>query len=183
MKLKLSPFERVLLINQFEIRKATTKDKDTIEWLERMIEVLESGYEFYYRELVERFSSFEEDESRFVMDVLDMYRRIEDYKGTNPKDDEIHKMPWSHFFGFDGNNESKYLGFVRFLFKQKSPELWVEQRKYAKKTDGYNSHMPTLDIYRRMLAKLESFGSPITLSREQVLAILAEAAHPESRSK
>lgn len=180
MKLKLSPLERVLLINQFEIRKAVEKNKHDVEWFEEMIEVLERGYEAYYSQLTDRFSSFAEEDSRFVVDVLDMYRCIEDYKVAHPNDVEVAEAPYSFFFGFDGNNEAQHLGFVRFLFEKK--ELWKEQAKYAEKTDDYNNHMPTLDTYGRMLAKFKSFGEHVTkLSHDQVLAVLAEAKHPANK--
>lgn len=97
----------------------------------------------------------------------------------HPDDREVAKAPRSYFGGFDGNNEAQHLGFVKFLFKKK--DLFNEQRRYAKKTDGYNSHMPTVETYQRMLTKFRSFGENVTLSREQVLAILAESNHPENR--
>lgn len=178
MKLNLSPFERLSLINQFEIRKALAK-QDDVEHFEHLIEVLKEGYEFYYDDLA-RLDSYPESESSFVREVLHMYELIEDYKTANPNDKEVEDASFSRFFGFDGNEEGRHLGFVRYMFKR-NPDWWTSIQKYAGTADGFNSHMPTTAVYQRMLAQLAEFGSSDGLSRQQVIAILAAAKHPASR--
>jgi uncharacterized protein YfbU (UPF0304 family) len=178
---KLSPFERLLLINQLEIRKAI--DRSKAQDFDYKIEVLRNGYEEYNDRLIDGFASFSERDSRFVSNVLGMYQSIEDSKRDHPEDTEVKTAPFSHFSGFDGNDEGDYLGLAEFLFED---ERWADSASYRKNTDGFNIHMPTVDIYRRMLAQFDELNAtpsegPIELSREQVLAILTAAKHPASR--
>ena len=170
--MKLTDIERLILINQFSIRKAVEKNDD----YDHLIKILTDGYELFYGDLVSHLSAVPEDECRFVLDVLDMYRAIDDYKRANPKDMEVAELPWSSFPGFDGNNEAHLLGFAQFLIEDQ--EKFQEQRERKHETDGFNSHMPTVDIYRRMLAIWQGFGGRFKLTREQVVAILNRDRRP-----
>lgn len=79
------------------------------------------------------------------------------------------------FRGFDGNNETEYMGAAEFLVND------LERFSTFKGRD-LNSHLPSLDTYKRMLAvyrplrNSHDFGP---LNAEQIIKILKEQAHPE----
>jgi uncharacterized protein YfbU (UPF0304 family) len=171
----LTEFERMSLINQLSIRKAL--EKGNTRDIDELIEILREGYEVFYDE-VSQYHGLDEpmpaELSKFVLDVLMLYRAIEFYKTEHPEDAEIQKMDHSHFAGFDGNNDGACLGFTRFLIETQGK--FDEQRPHKERTDGFNSHWPVRETYERMLAKWNALGRPIPLEREQVVQILQAAS-------
>jgi len=163
----LSDRDRLMLVNQFSILKAIEKTKDYDE----VIQVLREGYEIFYREgLLGLHDPVSDSDCRFVLDVLSLYRAIELYKEQTPSDKDARKAPWAHFLGFDGNNESGYMSFARFLIK--TQRKFQEQLVYEKVTDEYNSHAPTLSMYREMLTRWTEMRRPLHLTKESVRKIL-----------
>lgn len=119
-----------------------------------------------------------------VLDILDMWSFIEySYNiltdvekaylekeaapfGKNPK-----------FPGFDGNNESEYMGTASFIVNDLD-------RFEEFKGRSFNSHCPSIDSYNRMLSVFEPMRknfSTAALSAEQLMTILKEKTHPSHR--
>lgn len=166
--MKLTKYERKILINQFEIRKRL----EATDQYDRLITILEEGYSYWYEEAVTGMcDDVSEDDCRFVRDVLLMFRMIEWYKqdSGDALEGELH----THFAGFDGNNEAELMGFAKFEIE--GERQWDEQKRYAKITDGFNSHMPMRQIYERMLRVFNSLGSMRKLTRDDVMKVLAAA--------
>lgn len=166
--MELTKKDRVLLINQYKVLAALNKDEEAY-YLE-LIEVLERGYEIFYS-LVDEWISEDmpEDEGRFVLNILDLYRAIEDVKRST-KDERLFKHEYSFFRGFDGNNETAHMGFCRFLIETQGK--FQEQTPYKLRNDNLNSHMPMIDKYQRMLAVAATLPSTRKMSLEQILAVL-----------
>lgn len=166
--MELSKKDRVLLINQYKILAALDKG-DESRYLE-LIDILEHGYSIFYS-LVDEWVSKDmpEEEGRFVLNVLDLYRSIEDVKRST-RDTRLLEHHFAVFPGFDGNNESEYLGFCRFLIEKQGK--FQEQEQYLAKNDGMNSHMPMIEKYRRMLAAAGDAFAVRHFSPDRVLAIL-----------
>lgn len=83
------------------------------------------------------------------------------------------------FRGFDGNNETEHMGIARFLVE--------EMERFSRfKGRDFNSHVPSLDAYRRMLRvfapKGEGFAGR-SLSDSKVIELLNEMIHPDNREK
>src|SRR5258708_31181719 len=98
--MKLTHVERVLLINQFSIRKVLEKT----DGYDQIIEILTQGYEMFYGDAFFNISGeLSEADCRFVLDVLSMYEAIEFFKRSAPNDGEVMGSAGSSFFGFDGN--------------------------------------------------------------------------------
>lgn len=78
------------------------------------------------------------------------------------------------FPGFDGNNESEYLGIARILIDDMGRFSRLKGR-------DLNSHIPLVPAYSRMYEAFEpmraSLGSTRTLSPDQVIAILKKMRH------
>jgi uncharacterized protein len=169
--MKLSNTERLILINQFEIRKSLAKKKEEIAYFDERIRVLTEGHEILYRDLfAELNEEVPEDKGRFVLDVLDMYRAIETYKRENVSDANVSKIPGSHFRGYDGNEETAYYTLTRFLIK--TQHKYTEQLSYEKSTDGFNSHMPLVPTYKKVHARWVKLGTPGTMTSKQVREVL-----------
>lgn len=168
--MNLQKKDRLLLINQYKILAALDKSEES-HYLE-LIEILERGYSIFYSMIDEWISEdMPEEEGRFVLDILDLYRAIEDVKRST-KDGRLLAHAYGVFPGFDGNNESEYLGFCRFLIEKQGK--FQEQEQYFSKNDGMNSHMPMVNKYRRMLDEKRAMakGDSWKLTVEQALKVL-----------
>jgi uncharacterized protein YfbU (UPF0304 family) len=143
----LSKKDRLLLINQYRI--LASLEKDDASHYNELIKILENGYSIFYSMVDEWISEdMPEEEGRFVLNVLDLYRAIEDVKRKS-KSEELDDHHYSFFMGFDGNNETEYMAFSRFLVQEQGK--FREQERYFRKNDNMNSHMPMIPKYRRML--------------------------------
>jgi uncharacterized protein YfbU (UPF0304 family) len=166
--MEISKKDRIILINQYRI--LSKLEPESADHYEELIHILEHGYEIFYPKIDELVSEdIPTAEGVLVLEILDLYRMIEDHKSQHPGD-EVSKHPWGTFSGFDGNNEGDYLGFTRFLIEKQSK--YQEQQKYSKAKDGFNSHMPVVDKYKKMLKKWESKKRSMQLSKSDVLEIL-----------
>ena len=102
--MELTKKDRLFLINQYEILKAL--NHDSASHYEELIEILANGYEIFYSMVDEWISDdMPSGKGSLVLDILNFYRSVEDYKHKNPGDKEIEGHLWSNFKGFDGNNE------------------------------------------------------------------------------
>lgn len=175
--LKLTEVERLILLNQYKILKAIEPDGDDVEHYDEAMEILRSGYESEYRELASMFTSVSGDDCDFVYRVLAMYSAIT-YCRRGTADAKAN-APFARFAGFDGNNEAALLGFARFLFKsERYPEV-----AEGSETDGFNSHMPTRQIYERMLTVYDKVKDAIELTEEQVVLIIQAADTSAQRGR
>lgn len=165
--MKLSKKDRIILANQYKI--LSKLDVDSSEKYEELVEILENGYEIFYNQIGGWISNdHPEEDGRFVLDILDLYRAIDDLK-RKTKDDRILNHIYSIFRGFDGNNEAEELSFCRFLVIKQGK--FQEQKKYLLENDYFNSHVPMMDKYRAMLEK--SKGIDIwNMSIDEALGIL-----------
>lgn len=92
---------------------------------------------------------------RFVVDVLDMWSFMEEaFEALSVKDKELLKeeaKPYGEhveFIGFDGNNETSYMGIARFLIDKMNRFTRFKGR-------DLNSHSPKVARYRKMLIEFE----------------------------
>lgn len=130
---------------------------------------------------------FEEQETpeivKEVLDILDMWSFIESSYGRL-SDEEKQQLaeqaaPFGkdpRFRGFDGNNESSYMGTASFIVNDLDRFQEFQGR-------DMNAHMPSLDAYRRMLAAFQPIRAQLreTLTVEQLTTVLREATHPSCR--
>lgn len=168
--MELTQKDRVILINQYQMLKHL--DPDAAEHYDEFIEILQKGYTPLYPQIWLPLdeSELSEDQCRFVLDVLNLYRIIEKYQDANPQDQDIREHTWGRFRGFDETNESKYLSFARFLLRKQ--RKFEEFARHAGNTDNFTSDGPTLSKYRNMVAAWKAQGKEGDLSREKILRIL-----------
>lgn len=166
--MKPTRVERLILMNQYAI--LAKLDPSNAAEYEKAEEVFRRGYESMYdsyplgAHVYEDADTFSVAEATEVYEILDMFRaterayeELEDKSGIPA--DAI------KYGGFDGNSEGKQYGFVLFLKKD-------NRYNFLKGgTDGDNSHMPMLDLYRRMKAEWEKSADRNDLTREDLLRI------------
>lgn len=131
---------------------------------------------------------FEDQETpdivKVVVDILDMWSFIEyGYQGLSKEEKaqlEIDAAPFGkepQFRGFDGNNESEYMSVASFLINDLD-------RFQDFKGRSMNSHMPSIETYKRMLSAFEPIRRNLMTGRlalSDLTAILKEMVHPENR--
>lgn len=160
--------DRIILINQYKILAAL--DTDDRSHYKELIDILENGYSVFYN-MIDQWVSDDmpSEDGRFVLDVLDLYRAIEDLKRST-KDAHITSHRYSYFRGFDGNNETEHMGFCRFLIETQGK--FQEQKPYLLKNDNLNSHMPMIPKYSRMLQKRKELNIDFSLTSEEAIQIM-----------
>ena len=166
--MEMTKKDRVFLINQYQILAALNVAE--ADHYKELISILQHGYEIFYSMIDEWVSEdMPRSEGKLVLDILSIYRVIEDLK-RGGKNKTLSEHNYSYFRGFDGNNETEYMIFARFLIEEQGK--FSEQQAYLSKNDGLNSHTEMLNKYRRMIARWESFGEKWQLSESQALEIL-----------
>lgn len=177
-KMKMTDVERLTLIRMHEILAVLKPDEAKQHDL--AIDILRDGYhEFLYGDEVggHLAKPFSERDKTFVYDVLDLFRGLQDSYGRLSKAEakSIDKDRLE-FPGFDGNNEVEHLSFVKFLIKKQ--ERWSDLDRKG----GFNSHMPMIDVYSRMLERAKSIpATKNNLSAAEIEQILDARVHPSHK--
>ena len=118
-----------------------------------------------------------------VINILGMWSDIEqsyellsdeEKKELEEKASPFGKNP--EFRGFDGNNETEYMGTAMFIVNDLDRFTEFKGRIF-------NSHMPTKEAYERMLPVFKKISNEtgFPLSVENLSIILSEMIHPENR--
>lgn len=164
--------EKVMLVNQYEILKRV--DPENCEHYDELVEIIRSGYSVFYSMIDDWFGTdMPSEEGEFVLDILDFYTGVELYKKKNPNDQEVISHPNSQFRGFDGNHESKYLGFVRFLLEKQ--HKFSEISALRNIHDNYNSHRPFVQTYKSIIAAWKTNGGNFPQTQDEILIPLNAA--------
>ena len=137
---KLTRFERLTLWNQYEVLK-TLQPQVATEY-EKMQAILENGYASKYHTLFDHIDAEELpiETASFVGNVLDMYGALQRVTERGLKTESY----FERFVGFDGNEETEYMSYARHLVE-------VEKRFGYLNIQDFNSHMPTVRQYDKML--------------------------------
>ena len=170
-----------------------------LEYQHRLAEILDRGYVAEYGDVfigVERELS--RAESAFVMDVLDMFDRLEwSYERLDVRAKKAlgsHASYSVHFRGFDLNDrlEGRYHSFARYLIDS---GRWERLAVYFDdQHERGNSHFPTLEVYSRMLEEFNPLwrekvraadyrvdADLYALTAEEVRRVTDAAIHPDNR--
>lgn len=183
--MKLTDPEKLIITMLCEIHKAL-KIKDGVN-PDLVAEAIYSsntwGLRWAYPGL---FDSGERDPDtvREVCDILDMWSFLEsgyealDVAGKAQVEKDA--APFGKkvkFPGFDGNNETDYMSVAAFLVEK------LDRFTALKGRARQNSHMPTLDGYRRMLKVFEPMRATIAgreLSAGEIAKVLNARRHPDA---
>ena len=170
-KIELNNTERLILANQYKILSLLEEEDSYARLSEQLLE----GHEWLYSQALDNISEvMPSEDAEHVLTILgifgdlrDSYAELADKTGIEP-----HQVV---FAGFDGNNESGLRSFARAL---RTSDRFVETLGDEIK----NSHMPTTDMYKRMIAKWRELGEPnYPYSKDAMLAIIGARVHPDNR--
>jgi uncharacterized protein len=165
--MNLTRLEHFTLANQFKIlAKLYPQEADFYVQHQK---IMEDGYSYHYDDCMENISGDElsEEQCKEVLDILEMHSnliiswgKLKDKAGITEED--------VRFRGFDGNNESHYMGYASFFLN--------DMNRYDELPHGaakLNSHMATLWRYSAMLQKWRELGKENhSLTAEQIRSIL-----------
>jgi uncharacterized protein YfbU (UPF0304 family) len=138
---------------------------------ERMREAVNSGYEFEFERMAQHIyaDGLSEDACKEVLEILSMfdylkqgYERLSDKSGI-----DAHAIT---FIGFDGNNEVSYMGYAEYFCRQ--------GRFGSLNIQDFNSHCPTVEMYRRMLQAHRESKDKYQLSKADIIRIAATRPYP-----
>lgn len=170
-EIRLSRIERAILANQVSILGLLNKDNK--DQYDEHLRILAEGF---VREYPSVLSSVREDEIEVadceeVIEILKMHSslrfsfdRLADKGGVSEGD--------LKFQGFSGNEENRLMVYAEFVAERGSR---FENIRPA--NGDYNSHLPFLPTYQRMLAVWRAFDQNALLSKEQILAVM-DAKYP-----
>lgn len=152
--MKLTKYERQVLMNQHAILELLSIDKEDKKYHATMKETYNSGYEGDYFEhgVYDTFLAAEECE--FVYELINMYDDLLwDWNNNEELQKEIENYR-VHFPGFDLNDEkqSQYYSYARFLILDQN-RFHENGDLIRKNPDKLNSHgsNPSIDAYKRRI--------------------------------
>lgn len=167
-------FRRMVLANQYRI--LSFLDVEQRDHWERAVEKAIEGWPVDDLPDVEIMRSYLRDaltreDQHFVLDALNVFELLQDGEklGMKPKIE----FGFTAFPGFDGNNETKLMAYARHAVE-------VEQRfeSVKRSNQDFNSHMPTVELYQRMISAWERRGRPLHISEELFDALVEAQPHP-----
>ena len=141
-------------------------------------EAVLEGHEWALSYAYQGLFAYEDDtdeDLQLVHDVLDAWERIElgfkalDSAGKKRVQDALGYEP--SYEGWDGNNESEYMGIVRMLTTR------LDRHTYFADRADLNSHMPTLHQKRRMVERFREIRSQVSnhdLTETQIIHVLGK---------
>jgi hypothetical protein len=176
--MKLTPAERLLLINQYRILAELRPSEAASHAV--AIEVLERGYEGLYPRVFGDLSDppMSPGECRPVIETLEMFRVLQASCSQLGRDVEIDPRAVT-FAGFDAAEEPRQHHLASLLMR-------TEERFRALGRQRLDGIVPAgLETYRRMLSRFRWYWDPrepdALLTRDQVADVLAAASSEDSR--
>jgi uncharacterized protein YfbU (UPF0304 family) len=167
-------FKRMVLANQYRILSYLDADND--DFWQRAADQAVRGWPVESLPDVEIMQSHQRDalttqDQHVVLDALNVFELLQDglKEGYLPKREHV----FTSFPGFDGNNEGKLLAYVRHVVEQEHRFEYVERAN-----DDFNSRMPTLELYQRMISAWERRGRPFHIDGALFDALLDAQRHP-----
>lgn len=166
---QLTKVQRLIIANQLRILHHLQDDYGSL----RIAEALENGYELHFDDAMQHISDvFTKDQCRFVLDVLDMHRMMR--FAVEENDEELGNLrDRIKFRGFDGNHETDYMAYTNYFMSD--PNVYEELKDQGNRIPfnaNFNSHMPMVQRYKRMLEAWKSSPDPYNLSRGDLDRIL-----------
>ncbi|KAB0304082.1 YfbU family protein [Vibrio fortis] len=143
--MEMTSAQRLILSNQYYLM--SQMDPENSAKYQRLQTIVERGYELQMRELNKEFGCVTEAECREIIDIMEMYHAMQE-SNKMLADEERKEVDQRRlqFLGFDIASEAQIVHYVRFLTD--SEGLYPQ---FDKADHHFNSQMPMLDKYRRML--------------------------------
>ncbi|MCG9559116.1 YfbU family protein [Vibrio kanaloae] len=143
--MEMTNAQRLILSNQYYLMSQMDPENSTK--YQRLQTIVERGYELQMQELNKEFGCLTEAECREIIDIMEMYHAMqESHKMLENQERTEVDQRRLQFLGFDITSEVQRTHYVRFLVG--SEGLYPQ---FDKADHHFNSQMPMLEKYRRML--------------------------------
>jgi len=143
--MEMTNAQRLILSNQYYLM--SQMDPENSAKYQRLQTIVERGYELQMRELNKEFGCLTEAECREVIDIMEMYHAMQESNKMLAEQERAEvDQRRLQFLGFDIGSEAQSVHYVRFLVD--SEGLYPQ---FDKADHHFNSQMPMLEKYRRML--------------------------------
>ncbi|KPL94260.1 MULTISPECIES: YfbU family protein [Vibrio] len=143
--MEMTNAQRLILSNQYYLM--SQMDPENSAKYQRLQTIVERGYELQMRELNKEFGCLTEAECREVIDIMEMYHAMQESNKMLAEQERAEvDQRRLQFLGFDIASEAQSVHYVRFLVD--SEGLYPQ---FDKADHHFNSQMPMLEKYRRML--------------------------------
>ncbi|MFS1440321.1 hypothetical protein CWO17_10805 [Vibrio sp. 10N.286.45.A3] len=143
--MEMTNAQRLILSNQYYLM--SQMDPENSAKYQRLQTIVERGYELQMRELNKEFGCLTEAECREIIDIMEMYHAMQESNKMLAEQERAEvDQRRLQFLGFDIASEAQIVHYVRFLVD--SEGLYPQ---FDKADHHFNSQMPMLDKYRRML--------------------------------
>lgn len=170
-------FKRMVLANQYRI--LAMLDVDDQDYWRRAADMAVQGWPIDDLPDVQIIRGYQRDaltkeDQRFVLDALNVFELLQDgeKRGFQPRRENASLT----FPGFDANNEGKLMSYARHAVEN--------ERRFEsvrRSGDGFNSHMPMVELYQRMISAWERLGRPLHISEDLFHVLVDAQAHPSRR--
>ncbi|UPR34794.1 YfbU family protein [Vibrio cyclitrophicus] len=143
--MEMTNAQRLILSNQYYLMSQMNPENSAK--YQRLQTIVERGYELQMRELNKEFGCLTEAECREIIDIMEMYHAMQESNKMLAEQERAEvDQRRLQFLGFDIASEAQAVHYVRFLVD--SEGLYPQ---FDKADHHFNSQMPMLEKYRRML--------------------------------
>lgn len=165
--MKLSKFERLMLVNQFKILERLYPDESDYYQVQR--KALEWGYARHYKDLLKWISDeMSKEDCDEIVEIIDLHRVL--YSSySNLVDKGNISLEDIGFRGFDGNVEAQELLYTVYCMHDLDG---YQELRGGRQKDDFSSHSPMLGKYRRMLKVWSGKSRSGQLSKEDIEDII-----------
>ncbi|AMG04840.1 YfbU family protein [Vibrio mimicus] len=164
--MEMTNAQRLILSNQYFLMSQL--DPNNANKYKRLQTIVERGYELQMRELNREFGCLPETECREIIDIMEMYHAMQEsnrmLEDAARKEVDQRRLT---FLGFDMATEAPLANYVRFLVD--SEGLYPQ---FDKGDHHFNSQMPMLAKYRRMLTTWRNCPRQYHLSANELRQIM-----------
>jgi uncharacterized protein YfbU (UPF0304 family) len=163
--MEMTNAQRLILSNQYYLMSKLSPENK--EKYERLQKIVERGYGLQLRELDKEFGRISEADCREVIDFMEMYHAMqESFNMLSADQQKLVDKRRLIFLGFDIATEAPLVNYVRFITETEG--LYPQ---FDKADHHFNSQMPMLDKYRRMLTTWRNCPRQYHLSSAEITQI------------
>lgn len=158
--------ERLILLNQYRLMAMIEPDSPEHK---KAVEALTDGHALPIQALAEWvLDGLNDVDCRFVIHTMAMYDALQRSYKALPAGQKTIKSSEVSFRGFDGNNETEFMSYARFVVEYEGRFTYL-----LPQNNDFNSHMPTVNRYRSQLTIWqEHLDESYELTAEQMRRIL-----------
>lgn len=172
--MSLEKKERLILANQYRILALI--DQENADQYAHWREALEYGYPSAYMQVFDDiYDGLSEEECIFVVDVLSMYEALQN--AHRKYGEEFGTAAAVAFPGFDGNNETPFMTYARFIREKEGRFDYLTVAE-----EDLNSHFTSLAVYERMLEVWRKYDESLDLTIAAARDVLNARIHPTRRA-